>query len=120
MPRPGRYWPDTRNNSSPPPAHWDRHAACRRENPAVFFPEGSESDVLAMTATAKSICRRCPVSGRCQVESLERAEPFGVWGGLDEYERHVILRVAAERAAERADSAPEEAVDAFTPAATAA
>ncbi|MFE4329697.1 WhiB family transcriptional regulator [Streptomyces sp. NPDC056831] len=125
MPRPTHYGPHRAPDNLAVPVHWDRRAACRRADPQIFFPEGSESDVIASTALAKSFCRRCPVSGRCQLQALERAEPYGVWGGLDEDERREILRAARERAAARAAEAgpgPEagEAADAPAPAKAAA
>jgi len=30
---------------------------------------------------AKTLCGGCPVRGRCLAEALQRAEPWGVWGG---------------------------------------
>ncbi|MFJ2882386.1 MULTISPECIES: WhiB family transcriptional regulator [unclassified Streptomyces] len=116
MSRPGRYWPDTRHNALPRPAHWSSRAACVGEDPRSFHPEGSETEVLHKTAYAKSVCRRCPVSGTCQIDALERAEPHGVWGGLDASERREILRRA--RARERARQ--QEAADASAPVPAAA
>ncbi|MEW2631595.1 WhiB family transcriptional regulator [Streptomyces sp. NPDC048389] len=122
MPRPTHYGPKRFPDNLARPAHWDQRAACREENPVIFFPEGSESDVLAMTALAKEICHRCPVSGNCQIDSLERREPYGVWGGLDEHERRDVLRRAAEQAAARhkEEAAAREAADARAPATAAA
>ncbi|WP_406501528.1 WhiB family transcriptional regulator [Streptomyces sp. NBC_01590] len=113
MPRPKHHGPNRAPDNLARPVHWDRRAACRREDPRIFFPEGSASDVIASTDLAKSICRNCLVSGRCQIDALKRAEPYGVWGGLDEDERSVILRRARERAAARAR---QEADDGPTPA----
>ncbi|MEW2068458.1 WhiB family transcriptional regulator [Streptomyces sp. NPDC007346] len=92
MPRPGRYWPDTRHDVTPRPEHWDRAAACREhEAPQIFFPEGQAAEVLAMTAAAKAVCRTCPVVHPCLVDALERGERWGVWGGLDEDDRARLL-----------------------------
>jgi transposase len=44
---------------------------------------------------AKEICIECPVYLRCRAERL--GEEFGVWGGLDEHERHLIRRGMAAR-----------------------
>ncbi|MGW6416347.1 WhiB family transcriptional regulator [Streptomyces sp. NPDC055055] len=113
MPRPGRYWPDTRHNSTPRPAHWDRNAACRHEDPAIFFPEGDEGDVLEQTAAAKEVCRTCPVVHPCLVDAMQRDEQFGVWGGLDEDDRYRLLHPAAE-------AGDEETADGRTPTTAAA
>ncbi|MFF5422103.1 WhiB family transcriptional regulator [Streptomyces sp. NPDC002409] len=109
MPRPGRYWPDTRHGNSPRPAHWDRRAACTSAPLQIFFPEGDAAAVHSATEEAKAYCRACPVTGRCQIESLERAEPYGVWGGLDEDERREILRAARARARQGAVDGPAPA-----------
>ncbi|MGV2914618.1 WhiB family transcriptional regulator [Streptomyces alfalfae] len=114
MGRPSRYSPDTLTR----PAHWTQDAACRKADPYLFHPEGDAAAVLAATAEAKSHCARCAVRERCLAESLARAEPYGVWGGLDEKERRLHLRRrrererAARRRAERKQEEEEEAADA--------
>src|SRR5262249_56857081 len=45
-------------------------------NPDLFFAE-SPLDV----ARAKDLCAECPVRAACLAEAIERAEPWGVWGG---------------------------------------
>ncbi|MEU0275971.1 WhiB family transcriptional regulator [Streptomyces sp. NPDC006307] len=121
MPRPTHYGPHRAPDNLARPVHWDRRALCRDQDPDIWFPEGTETDVLADTALAKEICGRCPVSGSCQIEALERREPYGVWGGLDEHERREILRRAAEQAAARfKEEAAKEAADAQAPAPAAA
>lgn len=42
----------------------------------LFFSE----DALVI-ARAKAICSKCPVAGACLAGAVERAEPWGVWGG---------------------------------------
>ncbi|MFJ3274134.1 WhiB family transcriptional regulator [Streptomyces sp. NPDC086776] len=117
MPRPSRYWPD----NLPRPAHWDRTAACREADPVLFFPEGDDATIALLTQEAKGYCRTCPVSTRCQIDALERAEPFGVWGGLDERERRAILRSARKRTPPRMEwPRPEEAAGAPASASAAA
>lgn len=97
MPRPSRYAPD----NLPRPRHWTADAACADAEPDLFHPEGHPGVVLILTAEAKTYCARCQVSARCLAESLARADPWGVWGGLDEDERAALLRRRRER--ERAD-----------------
>ena len=43
---------------------------------ALFFSENAMD-----TARAKAICARCEVRDLCLARALERAEPYGVWGG---------------------------------------
>jgi WhiB family redox-sensing transcriptional regulator len=47
-----------------------------RENPELFFAE-SPDDV----EFAKSLCGDCPARLVCLAGALDRAEPWGVWGG---------------------------------------
>ncbi|MFZ8998257.1 MAG: WhiB family transcriptional regulator [Ilumatobacteraceae bacterium] len=42
----------------------------------LFFSE-DEFDI----ARAKSVCSRCGLAESCLAGALERAEPYGVWGG---------------------------------------
>jgi WhiB family redox-sensing transcriptional regulator len=50
--------------------------ACQREDPELWF-SGSPSHL----ELAKACCRRCPVREACLAGALDRAEPWGVWGG---------------------------------------
>jgi WhiB family redox-sensing transcriptional regulator len=65
---------------------WHLHAACRGENPDLFFPQqpGYEIKVRA----AKAICARCPVVVRvaCAEEGLRLLDP-GIRNGLTTRER---------------------------------
>ncbi|WP_413808181.1 WhiB family transcriptional regulator [Streptomyces sp. OE57] len=106
-----RYAPDT----LPRPAHWSKDGACLDADPDLFHPEGEAGVVLMVTAEAKTWCARCAVQERCLADSLARNEPFGVWGGLDEKERRLLLRRSREReraARRRAERKREEAADA--------
>jgi WhiB family redox-sensing transcriptional regulator len=69
--------------------------------PDLFHPDGDAGVAVLLVAEAKLWCRRCPVQERCLAEALERGEPYGVWGGMDEQERRELLR---HRAAARAEA----------------
>jgi WhiB family transcriptional regulator, redox-sensing transcriptional regulator len=45
-------------------------------DPDLFFAE-----FPADIARAKALCRGCPAAAACLAGALERAEPWGVWGG---------------------------------------
>ena len=47
-----------------------------RSAPELFFAE-QPHDVRQ----AKALCSRCPVRSACLAGALQRAEPWGVWGG---------------------------------------
>lgn len=79
---------------------WQQAAACRSEHTDSFFPPPhfERKEVrAARERLAKSVCRRCPVSESCLAYALRNREPHGVWGGLNEIERHGIAADAARR-----------------------
>lgn len=47
---------------------------------------------LAREAEAKQICARCEVRSDCLEYALRVRENHGIWGGLNEMERRVLLR----------------------------
>lgn len=49
---------------------------CRTNPPDLWFAETTEQ-----VEAAKSLCGPCPLREACLREALERAEPWGVWGG---------------------------------------
>lgn len=58
--------------------HWEDQALCRDVPDAaeIFFSED-----LGDIAVAKQVCARCPALAPCLEAAIERAEPWGVWGG---------------------------------------
>lgn len=77
--------------------YWRRRAACRDEDPELFFPVGSAGPAaLAQIAEAKNICASCPVQQACRVFATATRQEYGIWGGLTEDERRQLRwRVAA-------------------------
>ena len=49
---------------------------CHTVDPDLWFAE-SPADV----ETAKALCSGCPLRTACLASALDRAEPWGVWGG---------------------------------------
>jgi WhiB family redox-sensing transcriptional regulator len=72
---------------------WQSNGACRSFPPEMFFhPEGERGPSRrARISEAKSICGTCPVLLQCRTHALSVQEPYGIWGGLSEDEREVIL-----------------------------
>ena len=87
---------DTRRLPAPVTDVWDwqLRGACRGMDSAVFFhPEGERGPARSgREAQAKQICASCPVLAQCRAHALAVHEPYGVWGGLSESERDVIVR----------------------------
>jgi WhiB family redox-sensing transcriptional regulator len=71
---------------------WLSDAACRTENPELFFPAGDSNLVGVAVMRAKEICRRCPVATPCLEFALATDQKVGVWGGLSESERRYARR----------------------------
>ena len=75
---------------------WQRRAACRTEDPALFFAADVENPGArqAREASAKAICSGCPVRIPCLEYRLadEYQGDGAIWGGEDEYERKRIRR----------------------------
>ncbi|WP_432057544.1 WhiB family transcriptional regulator [Streptomyces sp. bgisy022] len=77
--------------------NWRNRAACRTEDPDLFFPIGTSGPALLQTEQAKAVCRRCPVQQQCLDWALETGQTIGVWGGTGENERRALKRRAARR-----------------------
>ncbi|MET8682055.1 WhiB family transcriptional regulator [Streptomyces sp. NPDC004647] len=72
--------------------NWRQSAACRNEDPELFFPIGTSGPAILQEQEAKTVCERCPVTEQCLEWALENNQDSGVWGGLDENERRTIRR----------------------------
>ncbi|CAM3969467.1 WhiB family transcriptional regulator [Janibacter anophelis] len=72
---------------------WQFEGACRETGSESFYhPDGERGAARRLRdAAAKEICAACPVIAACREHALAIREPFGVWGGLTEDERQVIL-----------------------------
>ena len=58
------------------PAGTRRALPCRVQDPDLWFAERP-----ADLERAKSLCAECPARAACLAGALDRAEPWGVWGG---------------------------------------
>jgi WhiB family redox-sensing transcriptional regulator len=80
------------------PVDWRNNAACRSQDPELFFPVGTTDRALAQLERAKAVCRTCPVQAQC-LEWAMHSEPIGqeagVCAGHSESERRALKRRAA-------------------------
>ncbi|MEU3901563.1 MULTISPECIES: WhiB family transcriptional regulator [unclassified Streptomyces] len=76
---------------------WREHAACRTEDPDLFFPIGTTGPAALQTEQAKAVCRTCPVREQCLRWALDTGQSIGVWGGTSELERRALKRREAVR-----------------------
>ncbi|RMI39745.1 WhiB family transcriptional regulator [Streptomyces triticirhizae] len=81
---------------------WRHRAACREEDPELFFPVGDTGPALVQIEQAKAVCRRCPVTEHCFQWAMETRQEHGVWGGASEDERRVARRRARTAASRTA------------------
>ena len=58
---------------------------CRKFDPDLWF-----SDAPAELELAKALCGDCPLRVECLAGAIERAEPWGVWGG-EIFERGAVV-----------------------------
>ncbi|BBX74513.1 WhiB family transcriptional regulator [Mycobacterium shinjukuense] len=58
---------------------------CHVGDPDLWF-----ADTPADLERAKTLCTHCPIRRQCLAAALERAEPWGVWGG-EIFERGSIV-----------------------------
>jgi WhiB family redox-sensing transcriptional regulator len=85
---------------------WRHEAACRDEDPELFFPIGNTGPALLQIEDAKAVCRRCAVIEPCLKWALESGQDSGVWGGTSEDERRAIKRRAQRARARGLEPAP--------------
>jgi WhiB family transcriptional regulator, redox-sensing transcriptional regulator len=76
---------------------WHDDAACRDEDPELFFPIGSTGPAILQLSQAKAVCAGCAVQSRCLEWAVAAGVEHGVWGGLGEEERRALRRRAARR-----------------------
>lgn len=88
-----------RSDQAPRPTSvgWMDDAACRGEDPELFFPIGTTGPGRAQVAQAKSVCNRCLVRAGCLSYALTTGQDTGVWGGLSEQERRALRRGQVRR-----------------------
>lgn len=62
---------------------WRHRAACRYEDPELFFLGDDDGPGREQAAEAKDVCRGCPVRRTC-LDWAIRTGQVGIWGGMSE------------------------------------
>jgi len=78
---------------------WRDRAACRTEDPELFFPIGNTGPALLQIEQAKAVCFGCPVRDECLEWALDTGPLMGVWGGTSELDRRALQRRRARQKA---------------------
>lgn len=73
---------------------WQDEARCKGRSSTVFYPQRG-----VPTASARALCKECPVKRECLEYALAADERFGIWGGLSERERRKLQRERKRAAA---------------------
>ena len=68
---------------------WRTLAACRDEDPEMFFPHFVTGPAAKRIRKAKKICATCPVTADCLDYGLSIGCTEGIYGGLTPAERGV-------------------------------
>jgi len=78
---------------------WQKNAVCRGMGDSIFFhpPDERDPERSERVERAKAICETCPAITDCRAHALRVREPYGIWGGLSEHERAVLLGVRSMR-----------------------
>ncbi len=84
-------------SASAPPGRLRLELPCHRD-PDLWFAEDP-----ADLARAKALCADCPIRRDCLAMALERAEPWGVWGG-EIFDRGAIVSRKRPRGRPRKDA----------------
>lgn len=74
---------------------WQFDAACRGEDSELFFAPNHferKPEKDARESKAKAYCAVCPVRVACIEYALRTGESHGIWGGLNEMERRMLIR----------------------------
>jgi WhiB family redox-sensing transcriptional regulator len=77
---------------------------CRTFDPDLWFAEAP-----AELELAKSLCDSCPVRVQCLSGAVDRAEPWGVWGG-EIFERGAVVPRKRPRGRPRKEDVARDAV----------
>jgi len=65
---------------------WVSKARCSSTDPDELFVRGEAQRKAAV------VCRHCPVVTECLADALDNQIEFGVWGGMTERQRRLLLK----------------------------
>lgn len=96
--KPAAARPTTFSRPAENDPNWRDKAACRGEDPELFFPIGTAGWAVAQAEEAKAVCRRCDSVDACLSWALETRQDVGIWGGMSEAERRSLKRRSTRQA----------------------
>jgi WhiB family redox-sensing transcriptional regulator len=81
-----------------PTYDWRHRAACRDQDPELFFPVSDIGPGARQAERAKAVCARCPVRAQCLEYALDNGLDHGIYGGTSESERRMLRRTVRKAA----------------------
>lgn len=87
---------------------WTERAACRDEDPELFFPVGEGPKFEEQVLEARTVCRWCDVAGECLGWAMDSDVRDGIWGGTTPEERRGVLREQTAASADDPDAPRKE------------
>jgi WhiB family redox-sensing transcriptional regulator len=81
-----------------PTYDWRHRAACRDNDPELFFPVSDMGPGARQAERAKAVCARCPVRAQCLEYALDNGLDHGIYGGTTESERRTLRRTVRKAA----------------------
>lgn len=73
---------------------WRESAACRDQDPELFFPVSEVGPGSEQVQQAKAVCARCPVRQECLNYAIDAELAHGIFGGATPRERRWLTRRA--------------------------
>ncbi len=84
---------------------WRHRAACRDEDPELFYPVSENGPGALQVEDAKAVCFRCSAREQCLNWALDNGQDFGVWGAMSADERRALKRrMARDRLKAKAEA----------------
>jgi WhiB family transcriptional regulator, redox-sensing transcriptional regulator len=78
---------------------WRLRAACKDQDPELFFPVSEKGPGARQARRATAVCARCPVRSECLEYALDNGLDHGIFGGTTETERRALRRARTARRA---------------------
>lgn len=71
---------------------WRQRAACRDQDPELFFPVSETGPGARQAEQARAVCAHCPVRAQCLDYALDGGLHHGIFGGTTATERAALRR----------------------------